>query len=141
MLHELFTLGRDLGIVMAKGVVFGVISCVTILPSLLLVFDKAIEKTTHRSVIPPMEKPAKWITKHFKVFVVVFLVVLVPALIGYTKTDVYYNLDSTLPKYLASIKANDKLADTFDMNATDMVLVKSDMSAKRWKAMLKEIKK
>ena len=136
-----FTLGRDLGIVMAKGVVFGVISCVTILPSLLLVFDKAIEKTTHRSIIPPMEKPAKWITKHFKVFVVVFLVVLVPALIGYTKTDVYYNLDSTLPKYLASIKANDKLADTFDMNATDMVLVKSDMSAKDAKAMLKEIKK
>ena len=136
-----FTLGRDLGIVMAKGVVFGVISCVTILPSLLLVFDKAIEKTTHRSVIPPMEKPAKWITKHFKVFVVVFLVVLVPALIGYTKTDVYYNLDSTLPKYLASIKANDKLADTFDMNATDMVLVKSDMSAKDAKAMLKELEK
>ena len=134
-----FTLGRDLGIVMAKGVVFGVISCVTILPSMLLIFDKVIQKTTHRSIIPPMDRPAQWITKHYKAFVVVFLLVLIPALWGYTKTDVYYNLDATLPKYLQSIQANEKLSDEFDMNATDMVLANADLSPKDAKAMLKEM--
>ena len=135
-----FTLGKDLGIVMAKGVVFGVISCVTILPSMLLIFDKAIEKTTHRSLIPPMEKPAAAITKHYKAFIVVFLVLLVPALWGYNHTDVYYNLDSTLPDYLDSIEANKKLTDDFDMNATHMVLADADLPVKDAKAMLKEIK-
>lgn len=134
-----FTLGRDLGIVMAKGVVFGVISCVTILPSMLLIFDKVIQKTTHRSIIPPMDRPAQWITKHYKAFVIVFLLVLIPALWGYTKTDVYYNLDATLPKYLQSIQANEKLSDEFDMNATDMVLANADLSPKDAKAMLKEM--
>lgn len=134
-----FTLGRDLGIVMAKGVVFGVISCVTILPSMLLIFDKVIQKTTHRSIIPPMDRPAQWITKHYKAFVVVFLLVLIPALWGYTKTDVYYNLDATLPKYLQSIQANEKLSDEFDMNATDMVLANADLSPKDAKAILKEM--
>lgn len=134
-----FTLGRDLGIVMAKGVVFGVISCVTILPSMLLIFDKVIQKTTHRSIIPPMDRPAQWITKHYKAFVVVFLLVLIPALWGYTKTDVYYNLDATLPKYLQSIQANEKVSDEFDMNATDMVLANADLSPKDAKAMLKEM--
>ena len=134
-----FTLGKDLGIVMAKGVVFGVISCVTILPSILLIFDKAIEKTMHRSVMPSMEKPAKFITKHFKAFVAAFCILLVPALWGYTKAEVYYNLDATLPKYLDSIKANEKLADTFDMNATHMVLADADLSAKDAKAMLNEM--
>ena len=135
-----FTLGKDLGIVMAKGVVFGVISCVTILPSMLLIFDKAIEKTTHRSLIPSMEKPAAAITKHYKAFIVVFLVLLVPALWGYNHTDVYYNLDSTLPDYLDSIEANKKLTDDFDMNATHMVLADADLPVKDAKAMLKEIK-
>lgn len=134
-----FTLGKDLGIVMAKGVVFGVICCVTILPSFILIFDKAIQKTTHRSLIPPMEKPAKFITKHFKVFVLAFIVLLVPALWGYTKAEVYYNLDATLPKYLESIKANDKLSDEFDMNATHMVLANADLKPKEAKAMLNEV--
>ncbi len=134
-----FTLGKDLGIVMAKGVVFGVISCVTILPSILLIFDKAIEKTMHRSIIPNMEKPAKFITKRFKIFVVLFCIFLIPAFWGYTKAEVYYNLDATLPKYLNSIKANEKLADTFDMNATHMVLADADLSAKDAKAMLDEM--
>ena len=134
-----FTLGMDLGVVMAKGVVFGVISCVTILPSMLLIFDKAIEKTMHRSVMPSMEKPAKFITKHFKAFVAAFCILLIPALWGYTKAEVYYNLDATLPKYLDSIKANEKLADTFDMNATHMVLADADMSSKDAKAMLNEM--
>lgn len=134
-----FTLGRDLGIVMAKGVVFGVISCVTILPSLLLIFDKAIQKTTHRAIIPNMDKPAAWITKHYRVFVAVFIILLVPALWGYTKAEVYYNLDATLPKYLQSIQANEKLSDEFDMNATHMVLADADLSSKDAKAMLNEM--
>lgn len=134
-----FTLGRDLGIVMAKGVVFGVLSCVTILPSMLLIFDKVIEKAKHRSIIPAMDKPAKAITKHYKIFIVVFLVLLIPALWGYRHTDVYYNLDSTLPKYLDSIRSNEKLADEFDMNATHMVLADADLSSKDAKAMLKEM--
>ena len=134
-----FTLGKDLGIVMAKGVIFGVISCVTILPSLILIFDKAIEKTKHRQIMPKMEKPAQFITKHFKAFVVAFLVLLIPALVGYSKTDVYYNLDATLPKYLDSIKANEKLTDEFNMNATHMVLTKADLPSKDAKAMLEEM--
>ncbi len=134
-----FTLGKDLGIVMAKGVVFGVISCVTILPSMLLIFDKAIEKSSHRSLIPSMEKLAEAITRHYKVFIVVFLVLLVPALWGYNHTDVYYNLDSTLPDYLGSVEANKKLTDDFDMNATHMVLADADLPAKDAKAMLEEM--
>ncbi len=134
-----FTLGRDLGIVMAKGVVFGVISCVTVLPSMLLIFDKAIQKTTHKSIIPNMDKPAAWITRHYKIFVTVFIILLVPALWGYTKAEVYYNLDATLPKYLQSIQANEKLSDEFDMNATHMVLADADLSSKDAKAMLGEM--
>lgn len=134
-----FTLGRDLGIVMAKGVVFGVISCVTILPSMLLIFDKVIQKTTHKSIIPNMEKPAAVITRHYKVFVAIFLLLLAPALWGYTKAEVYYNLDATLPEYLASVQANEKLADEFDMNATHMVLADADLSSKDAKAMLNEM--
>lgn len=134
-----FTLGRDLGIVMAKGVVCGVISCVTILPSMLLVFDKVIQKTTHKSLIPKMDKTAALITRHYKVFVLLFLVLLAPALWGYTKAEVYYNLDSTLPEYLQSIQANEKLADEFNMNATHMVLADADLSSKDAKSMLNEM--
>lgn len=134
-----FTLGKDLGIVMAKGVICGVISCVTILPSILLIFDRAIEKTMHRPIMPDMEKPAEWITKHFRFFVLLFIIILIPAFWGYTKAGVYYNLDATLPKYLDSIAANEKLADTFDMNATHMVLTNAEMSSKDAKAMLNEM--
>lgn len=134
-----FTLGKDLGIVMAKGVIFGVLSCVTILPSFILVFDKAIQKTTHRPVMPSMEKPAHFITKHFKVFAAAFLIILLPALWGYNHAQVYYNLDATLPKTLASIKANDKLSKEFDMNATHMVLADASLSSKDGKAMLAEM--
>lgn len=134
-----FTLGKDLGIVMAKGVIFGVLSCVTILPSFILVFDKAIRKTTHRPVMPPMDRPARFITKHFKVFVAAFFIILFPALWGYNHAGVYYNLDATLPKTLASIKANDKLSEEFDMNATHMVLADAGLSSKDGKAMLREM--
>ena len=131
-----FTLGKDLGIVMAKGVIFGVLCCVTILPSFILVFDKAIRKTTHKNIMPKMDKPAAFITKHYKAFVAAFVVLLIPAFLGYTKADVYYNLDATLPKDLDSIIANEKLSDEFDMNATHMVLANADLSSKDAKAML-----
>ncbi|MCQ2501111.1 MAG: MMPL family transporter [Lachnospiraceae bacterium] len=134
-----FTLGMDLGVVMAKGVVFGVIGCVTILPSMILIFDKAIEKTKHKPVLKDMSRPAAWINKHHRIFLVAFLLLLVPAIIGYKGTNVYYNLDSTLPKTLPSVQANEKLADKFNMNATHMVLASSDLPSKDGKAMLKEM--
>ena len=105
----------------------------------ILVFDKWIEKTSHRSLIPKMEKLTHFVTDHYKVFAVVFLLVLGPAVWGYTKADVYYNLDATLPKYLDSIKANEKLSNTFDMNATHMVLADADLSSKEAKEMLQEM--
>lgn len=134
-----FTLGMDLGIVMAKGVILGVIGCVTILPGLILLFDKAIEKTRHRAILPVMDKPAHFILKYRKIFIVVFLLLLVPAIWGYGHTKVYYNLDTTLPKTLPSVQANTKLSDDYDMNATHMVLASSDLSPKNGKAMLKEL--
>lgn len=133
-----FTLGRDMGIVMAKGVIFGVISCVTILPAFILIFDKAIEKTSHRPLIPNLDKISDFISRHYKVFIGLFLIILIPALYGYKNTEVYYNLDATLPKYLESIQANDKLSNDFEMNATHMVLADADLSSKDAKAMAKE---
>lgn len=134
-----FTLGLDLGIVMAKGVIFGVICCVTILPSFIRIFDKAIEKTSHRSLIPTMDKLAHFVTNHHRIFAAAFVIILIPAFYGYTHAEVYYNLDSTLPKYLDSIKANEKLSDTFDMNATHMVLADANLSSKKAKEMLEEM--
>ena len=136
-----FTLGMDLGIVMAKGVVLGVICCVTVLPSLLLVFDKAIEKTKHKVIIPDLGRIADWIVRHYGVFLIVFLVVLGPAIYGYTHTDVYYDLAGTLPKSLSSITANDKLNEDFEMGATHMIIADSSLSAKDASAMLDEISK
>lgn len=135
-----FTLGMDLGIVMAKGVILGVIGCVTILPALILVFDNAIEKARHKPVIPDMKKTAAWIAEHRRVFIIVFLVLLIPALIGYRSTNVYYNLDSTLPKSLPSVQANEKLSKDYKMNATHMVLASSDLPSKDAKAMLNEMR-
>lgn len=134
-----FTLGLDLGVVMAKGVVFGVIGCVTILPAMILVFDKAVQKTKHRPVIPDLGRIAGWITRHYKWFVVAFLIVLVPAIYGYTHTDVYYDLAGTLPKDLPSIVANDKLEENFEMNATHLYLIDSGLSAKDVTALIDEV--
>ena len=134
-----FTLGRDMGIVMAKGVIFGVISCVTILPAFILIFDKAIEKTSHRPLLPNMDRFSDFISRHHKIFIGIFLIILIPALYGYKNTEVYYNLDTTLPKYLESIQANDKLSNDFEMNATHMVLTGADLSSKDAKAMLDEM--
>lgn len=136
-----FTLGMDLGIVMAKGVVFGVICCVTVLPSMILVFDKAVEKTKHKVIIPDLGRIADWVVRHYAVFLVVFLVILGPALYGYNHTDVYYDLAGTLPKSLDSIAANDKLNEDFEMGATHMIIADSSLSSKDARAMLDEIGK
>ena len=129
----------DLGIVMAKGVIFGVLCCVTVLPSMLLIFDKAIEKTKHRPIMPDLGVISGWIVRHYKVFLVLFLVILGPAVYGYNHTQVYYDLAGTLPKSLESIMANDKLDENFDMGATHMILADSSLPAKEAKAMLYEI--
>ena len=135
-----FTLGMDLGIVMAKGVVIGVIGCVTILPAMILVFDKAIEKTKHRAIIPDLGKIGNFVTKKYVIFIVLFLVILGPALYGYTHNEVYYDLAGTLPDDLESVQANNKLEEDFDMGATDIVLADSNLSAKDASAMIDEIK-
>lgn len=134
-----FTLGLDLGIVMAKGVVFGVIGCVTILPSMILIFDKAVQKTRHRAVIPDLGRIAGWVVRHYKWFIAAFVIILFPALYGYTHTDVYYDLAGTLPKDLPSIVANQKLEDSFDMNATHIYLIDSSLPTKDVVKMIDEV--
>lgn len=134
-----FTLGRDLGIVMAKGVVFGVLTCVTVLPSMILVFDKALMKTKHKALLPDMKGAGSFVTKHYRVFLVLFVVVLFPAIYGYRHTTVYYNLDETLPRDLPSIVANEKLNEKFDMNATHMLLLSADLPKKDVKHMVDEM--
>lgn len=136
-----FTLGMDLGLVMAKGVVFGVIACVTILPSLILVFNKPLKKTEHRALLPDFKGIGHFVTAHYKAFLLLFLLLLFPALYGYKNTQVYYNLDETLPKTLPSIMANEKLEEEFDMNATHMLLVSADLPAKDVRHMSEEMKR
>ncbi|MGN0152690.1 MAG: RND family transporter [Wujia sp.] len=134
-----FTLGMDLGIVMAKGVIFGVISCITILPSMILVFDKIIEKTKHKVLLPDISRISGWVTKHFYIFLILFVALLAPAIYGYTHTDVYYDLAGTLPKDLPSSIANEKLADEFNMGATHMILMDKNTSVKDVCAMTDEM--
>ena len=123
-----FTLGMDLGVVMAKGVVFGVIGCVTILPAMILVFDGLIEKTRHRAILPDMGFIAGWVTDHFVIFLALFLLILGPAIYGYTHTQVYYDLAGSLPDTLSSRQANMKLDEDYNMGATHIILAPSDMS-------------
>lgn len=134
-----FTLGLDLGIVMAKGVVLGVIACVTILPSLILVLDKAIEKTTHKVILPEFKGVGKFIAKHYRIFLVLFVIILIPAIYGYNHTKVYYKLDSSLPDSLESVQANKELAEAFNMNSTHMILVTNDQSDKDTRNMMTDI--
>lgn len=136
-----FTLGMDLGVVMAKGVVFGVIGCVTILPSMILVFDKIIEKTKHRPIIPDVGKIADWGVKHYSVFFIAFFVIVGPAFYGQNHAGVYYDLAGTLPESLDSVTANNKLNESFEMGATHMIIADSKLSAKDASAMMSEIKK
>lgn len=137
-----FTLGRDLGIVMAKGVLFGVLGCVTVLPSMILILDKPLSKTMHRSLIPKTKKIAKGLVKIFPVFLILFGVLAFPAFYGYNKTnsEVYYDISRSLPRDMANVVANTKLKDEFGMSNTHMVLVDSHLDAKERREMNEELK-
>lgn len=135
-----FTLGLDLGVVMAKGVVLGVIGCVTILPSLILTFDKALEKTMHREIMPNFDKLARWIVNHSWIFLIIFVLLLGPAIYGYNNTKVYYDLSDTLPEKLNCSQANKLLADNFDgTNSIYMILADSNLSEEDSNAMMNEV--
>ena len=136
-----FTLGLDLGVVMAKGVVLGVISCVTILPAFILVFHKAIEKTKHRHILPDFDKVPRWIAKHYKIFIAVFVILLVPAIYGQANTKVYYDLTLSLPDSLESVVAQNKISKEYDLGSANIILLDSDVKSKDVSAMLDEIKK
>lgn len=134
-----FTLGLDIGIVMAKGVIFGVIACVTILPSMILCCDKLIEKTKHKPLLPDIGRISDKVAKHYIAYVAGFLILLFPAIYGNNHTEVYYNLDETLPKDLPSIIANEKLKEDYDMNTTHILLLDSSVSSSDVSRMLKKI--
>ncbi len=136
-----FTLGRDLGIVMAKGVLLGVLGCVTVLPSMILVLDKPLQKTKHRSIIPDMRSFSKKLVKIFPVFLVVFALLIVPAFYGYEKAndEVYYNMGQCLPEDMNYVIANSKLQEDFDIASTHMVLVDAGLSPKSVKSMINEM--
>ncbi|MCB6308490.1 MMPL family transporter [Mediterraneibacter glycyrrhizinilyticus] len=136
-----FALGRDLGIVMAKGVVIGVLCCVTLLPSLVLIFDKLIEKTKHKPLIKSMDRPSAFITKHYKVWIVIFLIMLFPAIYGNNHTQIYYDIAKSLPDTLASNVANEKLKEDFEMSNMHMILMDKDMDQKAKADMLEEVDK
>lgn len=138
-----FTLGMDLGIVMAKGVILGVIGCVTVLPSLILVFDKALERTSHRPLLPNMDKLAKGVIKVFPVFLVIFALLIPPAYYGYSETndEVYYDLSKCLPDDMDYVIANSKLSENFNIASTHMLLVDSSLSQSEVSAMCSEMEK
>ncbi len=134
-----YTLGLNLGIAMAKGVLLGVIGCVTTLPALILVFHKPLEKTKHRPLLPKFDKLASFITNRSLIFLVVFVLLIVPAFIGYLNTEKYYELGKALPQDLEYVVANSKLTDNFDISTTHMALVSSDISQKEMTDLIKEI--
>ena len=136
-----FTLGRDLGIVMAKGVLLGVIGCVTVLPALILVLDKPLQKTKHRSILPKMNGLARGVTKVFPVFLIIFALLVYPAYYGYDKTndEVYYDMGQCLPEDIEYVIANSKLSEEFDIASTHMVLVNADLPAKDVRNMIDEM--
>lgn len=136
-----YTLGLDLGIVMAKGVILGVIGCVTTLPSMILILDKLLQKTSHKSLLPDMGKVASGITKVFPVFLILFLVLILPSYLSYkaTNNEVYYDLGETLPEDMAYVVANSKLQEDFGVGATHMVLVSTDVSDTDVRAMIHEM--
>lgn len=134
-----FTLGLDLGIVMAKGVVLGVISCVTILPSFILVFDKAIAKTKHRNLLPDFNRLPKFIVKHYKVFITLFRLLLVPAIYGQANADVYYDLTLSLPDNLESVAAQTELSEKYDLGSANIILLDADTPSKNVAKLLDEV--
>ena len=136
-----FTMGRDLGIVMAKGVLLGVLGCVTVLPALILVFDKPLQKTKHKSLIPNMGGFAKGVVRIFPVFIVIFALLIPPAYYGYSKTndEVYYDMGQCLPEDMEYVIANSKLSEDFDIASTHMLLVDANLPAKSVRSMMKEM--
>ena len=136
-----FALGRDMGIVMAKGVVIGVICCITTLPAMILVFDGVIEKTKHTPLVKSLDKASGFITKHYKVWLLVFLVMLYPAVYGNNHTQIYYNIDKSLPATLDSNVSNEKLKEDFDMSTVHMILLKNGLDSKEKTQMLDQIDK
>ena len=138
-----FTLGRDLGIVMAKGVLLGVIGCITVLPSMILILDKPLEKTKHKPLIPKVEKLSKGIIKAHIVFICVFLIMIAPAIIGYknTNNEVYYNIGDAMPEDMGFSVANKKLSDNFNMGTTHLLLVDAKTDSKNVRGMVKELQK
>ena len=136
-----FTLGKDIGIVMAKGVIFGVLVCVTVLPSMILCCDKLIEKTKHKPLLPDIGRISDKVTKRYVIYVVTFVILLFPAIYGNNHTGVYYNLDESLPKDLPSVIANTILKEDYNMNTTHMILVDSSVAGSDVKKMSQEIEK
>ena len=136
-----FTLGKDIGIVMAKGVIFGVLVCVTVLPSMILCCDKLIEKTKHKPLLPDIGRISDKVTKRYVIYVVTFVILLFPAIYGNNHTGVYYNLDESLPKDLPRVIANTKLKEDYNMNTTHMILVDSSVAGSDVKKMSQEIEK
>ena len=135
-----FRFGLDVGLVMMKGVAFGVICCVTILPSMILMFEKPIEKTRHKPLLPTFRKIPAFVQKHYKAVFLVFLLSWIPAVYGYTHIDVYYDIIATLPKNLPSMVANQKMEDTFSMNNTLMILADADLDVKSGDRMSTELR-
>ncbi|HBJ19291.1 MAG TPA: hypothetical protein DDY70_06120 [Clostridiales bacterium] len=138
-----FTLGRDLGLVMAKGVLLGVLGCVTVLPALILLLDTPLQKTKHRSLIPDMKKVATFVTKRFPVFLVIFALLITPSLISYQKAndEVYYDMGQCLPEDMEYVIANSKLSEEFQIASTHMLLVDSHLSGKAVRSMISEMEK
>ena len=134
-----FALGKDLGIVMSKGVVIGVICCVTVLPAMILIFDKPIEKTKHKPLIHAMDKTSSFITKHYKAWILLFLLLLFPAIYGNNHTPIYYNIAQSLPDTLPSNMANDKLEEDFHMSTIHIIMLDKEMDAKEKRAMMAEV--
>lgn len=132
-------LGKDIGLVMAKGVVIGVICAITILPAFVLVFDKAIHKFKHKTIIPEFKKVSTLVTKHYKAFIVAFLVIILPAFFGQANAKVYYNLDETLKPDMSSIVALNKMKDNFNMTSTHFIIVKDDIKSYKMKEMTDRI--
>ena len=136
-----FKLGTNIGVVMSKGVVIGVVACVTILPAMILTFDKAIEKTSHKALMPSLDNVSHFIVKHHWAALIVFAILLVPAAYGNSNYEIYYNLDTSLPKDIPSAKANEQLKENFDMSSIHMILLQDGLTAKEKNEMLSKVKK
>ena len=136
-----FKLGTNIGVVMSKGVVIGVVACVTILPAMILTFDKAIEKTSHKALIPSLDNVSNFIVKHHWAALIVFAILLAPAAYGNSNYEIYYNLDTSLPKDIPSAKANEQLKENFDMSSIHMILLQDGLTAKEKNEMLSKVKK